>query len=282
MILVNDGVISGSGRIDTGLFHNRHLGEVRVGKGDELLITSTSNLEDVTIPISPEEMRYVPLVNYGLIEVHDGEIELMRGEDDTTSSDTPTYQSFKNLRLSNSETTQVPSRGFGLIEAQNANLRFQTGVDNQGLINFIGGTSQVYGDMTNEAGTVDIDEGLVSIVGDDTFVVFNGDLTKFRKSSCGGQRTGIHRKQFHQQWYAEPRPGKKRIRQRIQHCFVLGRCRLAEWHPRGNPQPIWCKFDHATGGRRILDYEGQRRTLRQFYRVGPPLPRYRKQFYSNR
>jgi hypothetical protein len=196
VILVNDGVISGSGHINTGLFHNRHLGEVRVGEGDELLITSTSNLEDVTIPILPAEMRYVPLVNYGLIEVHDGEIELTRGEDDTTSSDTPTYQSFKNLRLSNSETTQVPSRGFGLIEAQNATLRFQTGVHNQGLVNFIGGTSRVYGDMTNEVGTPDIDEGLISIVGDDTFVVFNGDLTNSGSIQVGPNALGYTANDF--------------------------------------------------------------------------------------
>ena len=191
VILVNDGVISGSGRIDTGLFHNRHLGEVRVGEGDTLLINSTSMLE-----VDSSDIQSVPLVNYGLIDVHDGEIELTRGEDDISESANPIYRSFRNLRLENSQVTQVPSRGFGLIEAQNATLRFQTGVHNQGLINFIGGTSRVYGDMTNEVGTPDIDEGLISIVGDDTFVVFNGDLTNSGSIQVGPNALGLTTNDF--------------------------------------------------------------------------------------
>ncbi len=191
VILVNDGVISGSGRIDTGLFHNRHLGEMRVGEGDTLLINSTSMLEVVS-----SNIQFAPLVNYGLIEVHDGEIELTRGEDDIADSANPIYRSFGNLRLENSQVTQVPSRGFGQIEAQNATLRFQMGVRNQGLINFIGGTSRVYGDMTNEVGTSDIDEGLISIVGDDTFVVFNGDLTNSGSIQVGPNALGLTTNDF--------------------------------------------------------------------------------------
>ena len=191
VILINDGIISGSGRIDVGLFRNRHLGEVRVESEDVLLINSTSNLGDADA--GPQN---VPLVNYGLIQVHDGELEVTRGEDDIAGSAEATYQAFSNLRLNNSQTTQMPSRGYGQIESHDGTLRFQTGVVNQGLVNFVGGTNRFYGNIVNQAGTPEIEEGLIAIVGDDTFVVFNDPLTNAGSVYVGPNALGYTASEF--------------------------------------------------------------------------------------
>lgn len=191
VILINDGIISGSGRIDTGLFRNRHLGEIRVKSEDVLLINSTSNLGDADT--GPQS---APLVNYGLIQVHEGELELTRGEDDIAGSAEATYQTFSNLRLDNSQTTQMPSRGYGQIESHDGILRFQTGVLNQGLVNFVGGTNRFYGNIINQAGTPEIEEGLIAIVGDDTFVVFNDHLTNDGSVHVGPNALGYTASEF--------------------------------------------------------------------------------------
>ena len=59
--LINDGVISGSGRINTGVFNNRYFGEIRVGGGEKLLIDASADLSAGTgSPV---------LTNYGVIQV---------------------------------------------------------------------------------------------------------------------------------------------------------------------------------------------------------------------
>ena len=42
--LINDGVIQGSGRIETGVFNNRYFGEVRVAAGETLVIDSSADV----------------------------------------------------------------------------------------------------------------------------------------------------------------------------------------------------------------------------------------------
>src|SRR6185503_11829099 len=62
--VINDGIIKGYGEIDTGVFQNRYLGQVRVDLGKTLTIYA--NAAHVTGPgvITPD-----PIVNFGLIEV---------------------------------------------------------------------------------------------------------------------------------------------------------------------------------------------------------------------
>ena len=64
--LINDGVIRGNGRITTGVFRNRYLGQIRVDGGQSLVIDSTADLGDTT---DPTATPVDPLVNFGTIQV---------------------------------------------------------------------------------------------------------------------------------------------------------------------------------------------------------------------
>ena len=73
VVLFNDGVIEGSGRIQTGVFDNRYRGEVRVGPGEHLIIDAEA---EYTTPAPPPggppavpAAPISPLVNYGVIQV---------------------------------------------------------------------------------------------------------------------------------------------------------------------------------------------------------------------
>ena len=60
--LLNDGVIRGGGRINTGVFRNRFFGEVRVDAGQRLIIDSSTEV------ITGGDLVQ-PLVNWGLMQV---------------------------------------------------------------------------------------------------------------------------------------------------------------------------------------------------------------------
>ncbi len=62
--VINDGLIAGTGRINTGVFRNRYLGQVRVDPGQSLVIDSSSQFSSAG-GATPAE----PLSNYGKIQV---------------------------------------------------------------------------------------------------------------------------------------------------------------------------------------------------------------------
>src|SRR5258707_13176203 len=62
--LINDGLITGTGRINTGVFRNRFFGQVRVDPGQSLVIDSSSQFVSA-VGATPVE----PLSNFGSIQV---------------------------------------------------------------------------------------------------------------------------------------------------------------------------------------------------------------------
>jgi hypothetical protein len=188
-VLINDGLIRGSGRIDTGIFRNRHLGQVRVGQGERLLVTAAADVGfDFDDCDADATAGCFPFSNYGLIEVTHGEIEFDRGEDDI-EMEPAVFQPFRNRALDVSDPVQLISRRVGLIESYDSVMRFRSNLSNQGIVLFSGGDNEVYGDVVNEGSTVgmpvgeegtypgEFPEGLVSIVGNETHVVFKDILT---------------------------------------------------------------------------------------------------------
>ena len=88
--LINDGVIAGNGRIETGVFNNRYFGEVRVGAGEILVIDSSSDF------IGADRLR--ALTNFGVMQVFGtvdakAELEFDRAPDTTLDP----IQPFRNL-----------------------------------------------------------------------------------------------------------------------------------------------------------------------------------------
>jgi hypothetical protein len=171
--LVNDGVITGGGRIDTGLFRNRYFGEIRVNSGQKLVVDSTSEWRTAT--------DSVPMVNWGLIEVVGtpearAEIEFERAPN--TPMDP--IQPFINQALE----MPVPNgRSGGQITAQHATLTFRSGLQNQALMAFTAGSNIVRGEVMNIGTTVgspdDMDIGdsaEILVTGPSTQVVFEDDL----------------------------------------------------------------------------------------------------------
>ena len=95
VVIFNDGVISGSGRIQTGVFLNRYRGEVRVGPGERLVIDASAEFQFAAPvpggnPASPNS-PIAPLVNYGVIQVFGtqdvkAEIEFDRAPNEPTNN----------------------------------------------------------------------------------------------------------------------------------------------------------------------------------------------------
>src|SRR5699024_9840415 len=127
---LNDGVISGGGRIETGIFRNRHLGEIRVGPAEKLVIDSGSEFRS-DAPAEP------PLANWGVIEVlgtsdQPAELEIERAP----ATEMDPIQPFRNLRIPR-PMAAPPSDFFGgLISAQDSILRFRSGLINEGMLAF--------------------------------------------------------------------------------------------------------------------------------------------------
>ena len=146
--VINDGVIEGGGRIDTGVFRNRYLGQVRVGPAQSLLIDSSAEFD-------PDEIDEEPLINFGLIEVIGtvdarAELEIIRGfEEPDIGGGAPLIRPFFNRPL-----PIRPPAAFdgGLISAQHADLRFGSGIQNEGTMAFTAGTNVITGRVDNISG----------------------------------------------------------------------------------------------------------------------------------
>jgi hypothetical protein len=181
--LLNDGVIRGGGRIDTGVFRNRFFGEVRVDAGQKLLIDSSTDF-------TAGAMNVEPLANWGLMQIIGtpearAELEIERAPDILLDP----IQPFRNSFVEESPI----ERSVGQITAAHATLRFRSGLSNQGKLAFIAGDNFVSGPVTNEAGNPDPDApepaGEIAIAGNNTTVTFedhfvnNGNFEMFPNSS---------------------------------------------------------------------------------------------------
>jgi T5SS/PEP-CTERM-associated repeat protein len=168
--VLNDGIIEGSGRIDTGIFRNRYLGEVRVGAGEKLLIDSASEFR------TPTDLQ--PLANWGVIQVigtsdMPAEFEIERAPNAPQDPIRP----FLNLRVPR-PTGAPPSDFFGgLISAQHSVLRFRSGILNEGMIAFTKGTNYITGEVINLGPVLpNPDQGIINVLGSDVRAIFENDL----------------------------------------------------------------------------------------------------------
>ena len=144
--VLNDGVVQGDGSIQTGVFNNRYYGQVRVSAGEKLKIISDATL--------PPPLHRVPLANWGVIEVFGTEDSRAEIEFDRTldsSFPDPTDNAFNNLNLPAPPPGMPPAVYGGLISAQHATLRFQSGLENQATLAFTAGNNYVTGDVNNAA-----------------------------------------------------------------------------------------------------------------------------------
>jgi hypothetical protein len=183
--LINDGLITGTGRINTGVFRNRYLGKVRVDPGQSLVIDSTADFSTAAGATGQVE----PLSNYGTIEVlgnsqGQAQLEFVRSPSESTT--TSGVRPFVNLPVVATSTTPPPLPAFtgGLISAQYANLRFGSGLQNQSMVAFTAGTNNITGRVVNLAlDTVDSgddgdggDSTEMLVSGPGTTAVFENDL----------------------------------------------------------------------------------------------------------
>jgi len=138
--VVSDGVIRGNGRIDASHFRNRRLGQVRVSQGEKLLVVSNA----ATASPQSDEIGAYFMANEGLIEVVGGEIEFQRLQQNPGDA-------FRN-RVAPA-TMALPEQR-GVILGQNAIMRFQSGLNNEGVLAFTAGDNIIGGDVVNAAGAV--------------------------------------------------------------------------------------------------------------------------------
>ncbi len=171
-IVLNDGVIQGSGRILTGTFRNRYLGEVRVGPNEHLIIDSSSQVVDASSDITA-------LANYGVMQVFGtedakAELEFERAPADPQNP----IQPFLNLRIARPVGAPIGDFYGGLISAQHSILRFRSGLLNSGMMAFTAGNNYVTGNVVNLAGPVVMpaDGGIITVSGPGTKVTFENDL----------------------------------------------------------------------------------------------------------
>ena len=141
--LINDGVITGSGRIDTGRFRNRYLGEIRVGAGQKLLFDSSSEFQQPATDLEP-------LLNFGTIELIGtsdarAEIEFERAPNTPLDPVRP----FINRTISNNVSGAFDG---GQISGQYSTMRFRSGIHNEGSMLFTKGMNIVSGRVDNITG----------------------------------------------------------------------------------------------------------------------------------
>jgi T5SS/PEP-CTERM-associated repeat protein len=168
MRIVNDGIITGDGYIDTGIFRNRYLGVMEVFSGQRMVINASAGFAD------PDEDA-PPMVNWGVIRVLGNEDFRAELEFDRIPTSGGLPAPFQNRQLT---TVPLVGRAAGLIHVQDGMLRFRTGLENQGSLAFTGGENLIIGDVLNLAGDgVLLADGVISIDGVETHVVFEGDVT---------------------------------------------------------------------------------------------------------
>ncbi len=153
--ILNDGLIQGSGTIETGAFSNRYYGKVHVSAGESLeIIANSAN----TVPTEPSS-----LMNYGLIEVIG--TEDARAELDVSrllAEGTDPALPFVNRPVATTTINAPTTFDGGLITAQWATLRFASGyidpntgaiapagMRNEGIMAFTAGTNIIEGFVLN-------------------------------------------------------------------------------------------------------------------------------------
>lgn len=187
----NDGVLQGGGDVVTGTFNNRELGRVTVGPAQTLHLTAnilgrTYESADGAVNFNSEDFV---AANFGKIEVlGDGalgkaEFRYSRGVTGLDLSATAVGPPDPDVFL-NGDTDfnpmSMPARSDvarGQIVARDANLRFQTGVWNQGDINFTGGDSVVTGKVHNA--TSELDAMMMPVGNEGRIVISNGSHVTF-------------------------------------------------------------------------------------------------------
>ena len=144
--VINDGVIKGYGEIDTGVFQNRYLGQVRVdqtSQGRPLVIYANS--AHVTGPgvTTPD-----PMVNFGLIEV-------IGTQDARSELDFERAPATIRLPMINrivfppnavappDPTSSLERFSGGMMNMQWSTLRSASGIQNEGIMAFTAGTNIV-------------------------------------------------------------------------------------------------------------------------------------------
>lgn len=176
--VLNDGVIIGGGRIETGVFRNRYFGEIRVGAGQKLVIDSSSEFRN------PSDQE--PFANWGLIQVigtaeQRAELEFERAP----AAPLDPVRPFRNLFVPSATGARV----VGQITAAHATLRFRSGLSNQGKLVFTAGDNFVSGPVVNEAASGLAPAGEIAVSGNNTTVTFedhfinNGKFDIFPNSS---------------------------------------------------------------------------------------------------
>ena len=178
--VINDGIITGTGRINTGVFRNRYFGKVRVDLGQSLTIDSSSEFNTSGGGQTPAE----PLVNYGTIQVlgnaqQQAQLEFIRSpqESDANSGVRP----FVNLPLTDPPATSPAFTG-GLISGQFSTMRFGSGLENRSLVSFTAGTNNISGRVVNlqpvatGTGTDPLPTARMLVSGAGTTAVFENDL----------------------------------------------------------------------------------------------------------
>ena len=166
--VINDGLIQGDGTILTGIFNNRYFGKVRVSAGEKLEIISNTTF------LPP--MHRDPFANWGRIEVLGNSTEraeLIFNRQATVG--TLDEEAFHNRRVA------APAAGGGPfggdIIAQDATLRFESGLINEGLLSFTAGTNVVSGYVVNETSMTPGDPGgIIFVSGDNTAVLFEDEV----------------------------------------------------------------------------------------------------------
>lgn len=184
-VVINDGVIQGNGRINTGVFRNRYLGEVRVGPNEHLIIDSSSDFRDPGTDAAP-------LVNWGVMQAFGtqdakADLEFERALDDPTFP----VQPFLNLRIDRPAGAPLADFYGGLISAQHSILRFRSGILNGGMMAFTAGNNYVTGNVINLPGPIPMpaDTGIIIVSGPGTKVTFENDLINAGVLSISGGAT---------------------------------------------------------------------------------------------
>ena len=169
--LLNDGVISGTGRIETGVFRNRYLGEVRVDAGQSLVIASSSEFVNTAQDLQP-------LSNFGVMRVLGTEDQRAQLEiERPPNTDLDPIQPFRNLRVERPMGAPLADFYGGLISAQHATLHFRSNIENLGMMAFTAGDNYVTGHVINVVDPAfPADPGIIVFRGPDTKVVFENDL----------------------------------------------------------------------------------------------------------
>jgi T5SS/PEP-CTERM-associated repeat protein len=179
--VVNDGLIRGYGRIETGGFRNRYFGQVRVSEGESLIIDSTAEFVN-------EVQNQYPLINFGLIEVlgtadQPAELEFVRPPASLGNPLTPLINRPVATKVEDAPTTFDG----GMISAQHARLRFtsgptgtpnNTGMKNEGVMAFTAGTNIIAGHVVNQPNLDNADAlDPKFLIGPNTTVVVEDDFT---------------------------------------------------------------------------------------------------------